>query len=139
MAQVPLLTCASDCQDTIVSAAMGHDCHVAGRHVERKDFHYHGCVGHSHGTPCDDSGEQAPDDETPGDAPGDGSHELIQVSVLAAGVRVALPAPEIRPLVLAPVDALSLLSQERTILEAAHQSDPDPVPVPPPASVRLLL
>ena len=126
-AQVPMLACASDCQDVIVSAGADHDCHIAGHHHHHDHFHYHGCVGHSHG-PCDEEGEE-----------GGADHELIQNQVVSSVVRVELPDHDVVPTWF-DVDLVTCeCVTTQAALEAAHQAEPDPVPVPLPASVRLLL
>ena len=123
-----MLACASDCQDVIVSAAAGHDCHVAGEHMEHEHFHYHGCVGHSHG-PC---GSDDPHSES-------AEHELIQNQIVHTAMRVALPDAGAQQAWTLLALQLSSEPTDGTAGRAVHDAELDPVPVPQPASVRLLL
>ena len=155
-AQVPMLACASDCQAIMVSAAAGHDCHVAGHHhkghakaqieLQDEDFHYHGCVGHSHRSrsrhgpahseqsdkqPC---GEEEGEDEHP-----IADHQLIHAPVIVDGAFVELPEHlRLHTLLVFDLGA-SAHPSAHAALEAAHQAEPDPIPFPLPASTRLLL
>lgn len=166
VAQVPLLACAADCQDVLVSAAGDHSCHkvacgtstcTAGscgttrigqkrqRHLlmpalGHHDTHRHvgDHRGHSHGVPADVPTGGEEDSPTPHDG-SHGLHEVIQVSVVSAGFRLALPEHTPIGTVLILDTRPEALPTAQSVLEAAHLAEPDPVPVPPPASVRLLL
>jgi len=129
-AQVPMIACASDCQETLVSAAGDHSCHAPAEEARR-----HGCHFHGHGALDQRDHHEEPVEEDHPEA----VHELVQISVLSAGYRLVLPEHTYTS---APLDLATEAAGLPTIhdaLEAAHRAEPDPVPVPLPASVRLLL
>ena len=127
-----MLACASDCQDIMVSAAAGHDCHVAKPQSQRAEhFHQYGCVGHS---PPPRSEKPLGEDEPQG-----ADHQVMHTPVIADSVFVELPEPLLLNVVLALELSAPAQPNAHAALEAAHQAEPDPEPVPLPASVSLLL
>ena len=162
VAQVPLLACASDCQDVIVSAGGAHSCHKTERHtvvsaLAHRTAHHHvadqhvadrhvedGCCGHSHGpieqSPVQKSPVQkSPVEQGPAPAESHGVHEVIQTLIVSCGFRADLPAHTYAGVVVARNVTTAESTTVQAVLAAAHLAEPDPVPVPPPASVQLLL
>lgn len=159
-AQVPLIACASDCQDVLVSAGADHSCH-AEPHAAPSHAHpagHHACRHHRHATDHHTPAPKATSalhahgalsplglgedhhDQDEGDDHPEGVHELIQIAVVSAGFPCELP-PHSLSATTVDLDGpdATLLSSIQIALEAAHQAEPDPVPVPLPASVALLL